>query len=178
MTLYEMRPVRNTPAHQTSDFGELVCSNSLKSNALDKASGLLKTEMRRFDSLIIGCAGQSAVAAGSALAVDRVKFAALITCRLTEHPLVTLVRDEVEAIRAAGLGAGGSLENVIIVSDTGTSSPLRFPEELARHKALDLLGDLALLGARLAADVIAIKGSHALHGAAVDEIRRTADAER
>ena len=83
-----------------------------------------------------------------------------------------------EAIRAAGLGAGGSLENVIIVSETGTSSPLRFPEELARHKALDLLGDLALLGARLAADVIAIKGSHALHGAAVDEIRRTADAER
>src|SRR5262249_28936933 len=54
--------------------------------------------------------------------------------------------DEVAAILAAGLGAGGSLENVIVVSDTGTSSPLRFPDELARHKALDLLGDLALLG--------------------------------
>jgi UDP-3-O-[3-hydroxymyristoyl] N-acetylglucosamine deacetylase len=85
--------------------------------------------------------------------------------------------DEVEALLNAGLGAGGSLENVIVVSNTGTSTPLRFPDELARHKALDLLGDLALLGARLAAHVIAVKGSHSLHGAAVDEIRRTAHAE-
>jgi UDP-3-O-acyl-N-acetylglucosamine deacetylase len=82
--------------------------------------------------------------------------------------------DEVAAILAAGMGAGGSLENAIVVSATGTSSPLRFPDELARHKALDLLGDLALAGARLAAHVIAIKGSHALHVAAVEEIRRMA----
>lgn len=82
--------------------------------------------------------------------------------------------DEVAAILAAGMGAGGSLENAIVVSESGTSTPLRFPDELARHKALDLLGDLALLGARLAAHVIAIKGSHALHVAAVEEIRRTA----
>jgi UDP-3-O-[3-hydroxymyristoyl] N-acetylglucosamine deacetylase len=85
--------------------------------------------------------------------------------------------DEVDAILAAGLGAGGSLDNVIIVSAEGTSTPLRFPDELARHKALDLLGDLALLGARLAAHVIAVKGSHALHGSAVDQIRRTAHAQ-
>jgi UDP-3-O-acyl N-acetylglucosamine deacetylase len=81
--------------------------------------------------------------------------------------------DEVAAIRAAGLGAGGSLENTIVLSESGTSTPLRFADELARHKALDLLGDLALLGARLVAHVIAIKGSHALHVAAVEEIRRT-----
>jgi len=96
--LCEMRPVKPTKVHQTSDLAELVCSNSLKSNLLDKASGLLKAEMRRLDSLIIACADASAVPAGSALAVDREKFAALITQKLTQHPNVELIRGEVEAI--------------------------------------------------------------------------------
>src|SRR4028119_582224 len=74
--LHEMRPVRPTAVHQTGNLAELVCSNSLKSNLLDKASGLLKAEMRELDSLIISSAGQSAVPAGSALAVDRARFAA------------------------------------------------------------------------------------------------------
>ncbi|HEX8834421.1 MAG TPA: methylenetetrahydrofolate--tRNA-(uracil(54)-C(5))-methyltransferase (FADH(2)-oxidizing) TrmFO [Abditibacteriaceae bacterium] len=96
--LYEMRPTAQTAVHQTGDLAELVCSNSLKSNSLDKATGLLKSEMRRFDSLIISCADASAVPAGSALAVDRVKFAALITNRLENHPNVEVVREPVEDI--------------------------------------------------------------------------------
>jgi UDP-3-O-[3-hydroxymyristoyl] N-acetylglucosamine deacetylase len=84
-------------------------------------------------------------------------------------------QDEVEAILAAGLGAGGSLENALVLSDEGPSRPLRFDDELIRHKALDLLGDLALLGGRLAAHVIAVKAGHALHTAAAEQIRRIAD---
>jgi UDP-3-O-[3-hydroxymyristoyl] N-acetylglucosamine deacetylase len=83
--------------------------------------------------------------------------------------------DEVGAILAAGLGAGGSLENALVLSEQGPSSPLRFEDEPIRHKALDLLGDLALLGGRLLAHVIAVKAGHALHTAAAEQIRRTAD---
>src|SRR4028118_710588 len=93
--LYEMRPKVQTAVHQTGDLAELVCSNSLKSNSLDKASGLLKAEMRRLDSLIIACADEAAGPAGSALAVDRARFAALITERLSTHPCITIRRDEV-----------------------------------------------------------------------------------
>lgn len=83
--------------------------------------------------------------------------------------------DEVAAILAAGLGAGGSLENTLVLSDQGPSRPLRFEDEPIRHKALDLLGDLALLGGRLTAHVIAVKAGHALHTAAAEQIRRIAD---
>lgn len=82
----------------------------------------------------------------------------------------------IAAILAAGLGGGGSVENVLVLSDTGTSTPMRFPDELARHKALDLLGDLALVGGRLCAHVIAVKAGHALHVAAAAHIRRFAHA--
>lgn len=80
--------------------------------------------------------------------------------------------DWIASIRAAGLGSGGTLENTLVLSDTGTSTPLRFPDELARHKTLDLLGDLALVGGRLRACVVAIKAGHALHVAAARRIRR------
>ncbi|MEO6906839.1 MAG: FAD-dependent oxidoreductase, partial [Abditibacteriaceae bacterium] len=96
--LYEMRPKVPTAVHQTDNLAELVCSNSLKSNDLSKASGLLKAEMRRLDSLIISAADSAAVPAGSALAVDRVKFAEAVTQRLTDHPNVTIVRDELAEI--------------------------------------------------------------------------------
>ena len=96
--LWEMRPKVPTKIHQTDDLAELVCSNSLKSNTLDKASGLLKWEMRRLDSLIISAADASSVAAGSALAVDRRKFAANITARLENHPNIEICRDEIEEI--------------------------------------------------------------------------------
>jgi methylenetetrahydrofolate--tRNA-(uracil-5-)-methyltransferase len=96
--LFEMRPKVPTKIHQTDDLAELVCSNSLKSNTLDKASGLLKWEMRRLDSLIISAADASSVPAGSALAVDRRKFAANITSRLENHPNIEISRDEVTEV--------------------------------------------------------------------------------
>jgi len=96
--LFEMRPKVPTAVHQTGNLAELVCSNSLKSNTLDKAGGLLKWEMARLDSLIIAAAHKSAVSAGSALAVDRERFAAEITGRLEAHPNVTIERDEIQEI--------------------------------------------------------------------------------
>lgn len=96
--LSEMRPTVRTPVHQTDHLAELVCSNSLKSNLLTNAAGLLKQEMRRLDSLIIAAADAASVPAGEALAVDRDLFAGYITRRLTGHPNITLVREEVREI--------------------------------------------------------------------------------
>ncbi len=95
VTLYEMRPARNTPAHVTDRLAELVCSNSLGARSLDRALGLLKEEMKRLGSLVVACAEAAAVPAGGALAVDRVAFAAAITDRVTGHPNITLRRQEV-----------------------------------------------------------------------------------
>lgn len=103
VTLYEMRPVRQTPAHHTANFAELVCSNSLRANGLTNAVGVLKEEMRRLDSLILACADQHAVPAGGALAVDREGFSAEVTKRLREHPLITVVNEEVSAIPEDGI---------------------------------------------------------------------------
>jgi methylenetetrahydrofolate--tRNA-(uracil-5-)-methyltransferase len=96
--LHEMRPVRQTPVHQTGDLAELVCSNSLRGNALDQAAGLLKEEMRRLDSLVVRTADAVKVPAGSALAVDRGLFARRITEAIAAQPLIRLVRDEVPRI--------------------------------------------------------------------------------
>ena len=93
--LYEMRPAHSTPAHRTEWLGELVCSNSLKSDADDTASGLLKRELRTFGSLILETADRTAVPAGSALAVDRDRFAGEITRRLRDDPLVRIISREV-----------------------------------------------------------------------------------
>ena len=102
VNLCEMRPVRQTPAHHTGDFAELVCSNSLRASALENAVGLLKEEMRRLDSLIMRCADATAVPAGGALAVDRVGFARLVTAALEEHPRVRVQREETTAIPEGG----------------------------------------------------------------------------
>ena len=96
--LYEMRPARMTEAHQTALFGELVCSNSLRSDSMDAAVGVLKEEMRRLGSLVIAAADRTRVPAGSALAVDRDEFARSLTDALTGHPMVEVVREEVSAI--------------------------------------------------------------------------------
>ena len=98
--LYEMRPVRQTPVHQTGDLAELVCSNSLRGNALDQAAGLLKEEMRRMGSLVIRVADSVRVPAGSALAVDRGLFARRITEEVGALPEVTIHREEVARIPA------------------------------------------------------------------------------
>lgn len=96
--LYEMRPENNTPAHHTDKFGELVCSNSLRSNQLENAVGLLKEEMRRLGSLIMECADNNRLPAGGALAVDREGFSQEITDKILQHPNIEVVRKEITEI--------------------------------------------------------------------------------
>ena len=96
--LYEMRPVRSTPAHQTANFAELVCSNSLKSDSENTAPWLLKEEMRRAGSLLMRIAQQTAVPAGHALAVDREKFSEAVTEAISREPLIRVIREEVTRI--------------------------------------------------------------------------------
>ncbi|MCI8970544.1 MAG: methylenetetrahydrofolate--tRNA-(uracil(54)-C(5))-methyltransferase (FADH(2)-oxidizing) TrmFO [Oscillibacter sp.] len=95
VTLREMKPEKKTPAHETAYFAELCCSNSLRSDQLENAVGLLKEELRRLDSLILSCADATRVEAGGALAVDRHGFARLVTERLQSHPNITVVPGEV-----------------------------------------------------------------------------------
>jgi methylenetetrahydrofolate--tRNA-(uracil-5-)-methyltransferase len=96
--LYEMRPQVSTGAHQTGDLAELICSNSLGSSLPDRASGLLKEELRRLDSLLLACAEETALPAGAALAVDREGFARLVTERILAHPNIEVVRQEATEI--------------------------------------------------------------------------------
>ena len=95
VTLREMKPEKKTPAHETEYFAELCCSNSLRSDQLENAVGLLKEELRRLDSLILSCADATRVEAGGALAVDRHGFARLVTERIRSHPNITVVPGEV-----------------------------------------------------------------------------------
>lgn len=96
--LYEMRPVKQTPAHHTDKFAELVCSNSLRANTLTNAVGVLKEEMRHLNSIIIGSADECAVPAGGALAVDRHEFSAKVTEKIKKHPNITVINEEVQSI--------------------------------------------------------------------------------
>lgn len=96
--LFEMRPKVMTPAHQTGYLAELVCSNSLGAQGLDTASGLLKEELRLLDSVILECAYASKVPAGKALAVDRERFAKLVSEKVSSNPLIEIVREEVKEI--------------------------------------------------------------------------------
>ena len=116
VVLREMKPAQKTPAHHTDDFGELVCSNSLRSDQLENAVGLLKEELRRMDSLILSCADAHRVEAGGALAVDRHAFSRAITEQIRSHPLITVEEGEVTEIPAEG--------NVIVASGPLTSPAL------------------------------------------------------
>jgi methylenetetrahydrofolate--tRNA-(uracil-5-)-methyltransferase len=120
--LYEMRPVRSTPAHQTSDFAELVCSNSLKSESENTAPWLLKEEMRRSGSLLIEIARQCAVPAGHALAVDRTQFSARVTEVISREPLIQIRREE-------GTQVG---EDEITIIATGPLTSDALSQEIAR----------------------------------------------
>ena len=115
VNLFEMRPKVKTGAHETADLGELVCSNSLGSDLPDRASGVLKAELRQLGSMLIACADQTAVPAGGALAVDRHRFAQLITERIQAHPRIKLIRQEMTAIPSGP---------AIIASGPLTSEPL------------------------------------------------------
>ena len=98
VTLYEMRPKVASPAHKTEYFAELVCSNSLRGNGLENAVGLLKEEMRQLNSIIMKNADKCKVPAGGALAVDREKFALAITNEISDHPNITVIREEITEI--------------------------------------------------------------------------------
>ena len=113
--LHEMKPQKMTPAHHSPEFGELVCSNSLRSDQLENAVGLLKEELRRCGSLILACADEHRVEAGGALAVDRHGFSRAITEKVKGHPLITVVEGEVTAIPEG---------NVILASGPLTSDAL------------------------------------------------------
>ena len=127
--LYEMRPVRSTPAHQTSDFAELVCSNSLKSESENTAPWLLKEEMQRAGSLLLELARECAVPAGHALAVDRTAFASRVTEVISQEPLITVRREEVIKINT---------DQITIIA-TGPLTSNALSEEIARLTGSDHL---------------------------------------
>lgn len=119
--LMEMKPQRFSPAHQSPDLGELVCSNSLRSAVLNSAAGLLKKELRIMDSLIMEAADATAVPAGRALAVDRDLFAGFITAKIAENPYITLERSEITRIppeeRGHVIVATGPLTSDLLAGD-------------------------------------------------------------
>ena len=117
--LFEMRPTVRTPAHQTDRLAELVCSNSLKSESLEDASGLLKREMRALGSLILPTAEAHRVPAGSALAVDREPFAAAVTRAIETHPKIEVIREEVAVLPEARpvIVASGPLTSERLTAD-------------------------------------------------------------
>lgn len=129
VTLYEMKPVKFSPAHHSEQFAELVCSNSLKAERIENACGLLKEEMRRFDSLMMQAADRSRVPAGGALAVDRDEFSRYMTEKIKNHPLITVVQEEVTQINEN--------EDTIIATGPLTSGGLE--EEIRRLTGSDSL---------------------------------------
>ncbi len=116
VTLYEMKPEKKTPVHHSDSFAELVCSNSLRSNELTNAAGLLKEELRRLGGLIVKCADENQVEAGGALAVDREAFAKAVTDKIKNHPNIKIVYGEVTEIPKDG--------HVIIATGPLTSDAL------------------------------------------------------
>jgi methylenetetrahydrofolate--tRNA-(uracil-5-)-methyltransferase len=116
--LYEMRPAENTGAHQTADLAELVCSNSLGSNLPDRASGVLKNELRRLGSMLLECAELTALPAGSALAVDRELFARTITERIHGNSQIEVIREEIAEIpqKPAVIASGPLTSNALSLS--------------------------------------------------------------
>ena len=119
--LYEQKPVKFSPAHKSAGFAELICSNSLKAERLDSASGLLKEEMRRMGSQLLEAAEEARVAAGGALAVDRDAFSAAVTRRVEECPNITVVREQVEHIDESApiLVATGPLTDGALADEIG-----------------------------------------------------------
>jgi methylenetetrahydrofolate--tRNA-(uracil-5-)-methyltransferase len=132
--LCEMRPVHSTPAHQTADFAELVCSNSLKSESENTAPWLLKEELRQAGSLLLEIAQACAVPAGHALAVDRAAFAAKVTETISGEPLITVRREEITRVD----------ESQITIVATGPLTSDALAREIAR---LSSTGEVSRAGA-------------------------------
>ena len=129
VALYEMKPERKSPAHISNDFAELVCSNSLRANSLGNAVGLLKEEMRLLGSLVIRVADRTAVPAGRALAVDRLRFSAGITQAIEGHPRIEIRRQRVAQIPDAPL----------VIIATGPLTDPELAENLAKTLGQDYL---------------------------------------
>jgi methylenetetrahydrofolate--tRNA-(uracil-5-)-methyltransferase len=148
--LYEMRPVWTTPAHHTDALAELVCSNSFKSVEPTNAHGLLKAEMRRLGSLVLQAADAARVPGGAALAVDRVLFSHAMHERVTAHPLVTLVREEVTELPSPAVVATGPLTSDRLADALARrvgSEALAFYDAIAPIVATDSLDHDALFRA-------------------------------
>lgn len=124
VTLYEMKPLKHSPAHKTDLFAELVCSNSLKASRIESAAGLLKEEMARLGSLTVPVARECAVPAGGALAVDREQFSKTITDKILAHPKIKVVNEVVSALSA-------DRENITIVA-TGPLTDEALAEEIEK----------------------------------------------
>jgi methylenetetrahydrofolate--tRNA-(uracil-5-)-methyltransferase len=155
VTLCEMKPCKRTPAHTTDDFAELCCSNSLRSDQLENAVGLLKEELRRMGSLILSCADATRVEAGGALAVDRYGFARLVTERVRSHPRITVREGEVTALPPSGtvVVASGPLTSDALAGELaqllGADSALHFYDAaapLVSAESVDM--DFAWMGSR------------------------------
>lgn len=144
--LFEMRPVQQTPAHRTDKLGEIVCSNSLKSDEPGTAPYLLKEELRRGGSIVMEAAAETRVPAGAALAVDRHKFSALITERIEAHPNIELVREEVTEIPkdAITIIATGPLTSEALTAEIGKltgDGQLYFYDAIAPIVAADSINE-------------------------------------
>ncbi|MBA3259008.1 MAG: methylenetetrahydrofolate--tRNA-(uracil(54)-C(5))-methyltransferase (FADH(2)-oxidizing) TrmFO, partial [Gemmatimonadales bacterium] len=142
VTLYEMRPAVKTPAHQSDRLAELVCSNSFKSVDLSNAHGLLKGELRALGSLLLPCADQARVPGGTALAVDRELFSRAVHERITGHPGITVLREEVAELPSPGVVATGPLTSERLAAAIGArlgSSALAFYDAIAPVVADDSL---------------------------------------
>ena len=128
-TLYEMRPLRSSPAHHTAELAELVCSNSFGAKNSDRAAGLLHEELRRLDSQVIATADQHSVPAGGALAVDRAVFSRELTSKLANHPLIELKRAEITEIPQAQ----------IVVLTTGPLTSPQLASDLQKFTGMEYM---------------------------------------
>ena len=167
--LFEMRPVRSTPAHQTADFAELVCSNSLKSDSENTAPWLLKEEMRRAGSMLLEIARECAVPAGHALAVDRVAFAARVTEAISRESRIRVRREEVTSVDEAGgvtIIATGPLTSEALAGEIARLSA-RVPSLKGLDAASGLTRDLRPGLMNAAPSGLEARGFHA---GAVDEV--------
>ena len=142
--LYEMRPQKMTPAHETSEFAELVCTNSMRSNQLSNAVGLLKEEMRQLDSLIMSAADKTQVPAGGALAVDRDSFSKYVTEKIRNLDNVTIHEEEITELPKEG----------IVVVATGPLTGDKLAEDIQKFSGSDSLHFFDAAAPIVAADSI------------------------
>ena len=129
--LYEMKPIKFSPAHANENLAEIVCSNSFKSNLITNACGLLKEELRKLDSLLIKCADKVAVPAGQALAVDREEFSKLVTKEIESNPNIEIIREEFVNQE--------NFEEVIVIIATGPLTSNNLSEEIGKLTNLENL---------------------------------------